>query len=438
MSQLLGAISASVASTERRRAPCASVLLAFVAWFCLPACISTNQPSPDDNALRIGTVLPFSGVRAASGVPLEAALRLAVDDVNAAGGLAGRRLWLDVADSHSDDVRGTANAVKLIENNQIPFFVGTEEPKIAYQITDLVKAHGMVHLMPGLTAAQFHDPSASAAWFRLSPSVAFVSCALAKRVLADGLSKVSVVVDADDYSGTFAVRFGSIMRNSAKTPMPTLLLDPNSASYADIFARLMTLAPEAIVLMTSPTIAAKFLQEWAVRGRPVKVYLGPTLNDPALLRNVPVGVLEGLVGVSADLGEQAPRFASYLQERTTVLPIASAHTYFDAVALLSLAVAEGFAQEDAIPTPAAMRQHMLNVSSAGGAPVTFDHLADGLALLAAGQKVSYSGAAGSYVLSVQGDSTLTRGSIWQIAGSEFVTVGFEQCAQSEIDTTSRL
>jgi ABC-type branched-subunit amino acid transport system substrate-binding protein len=438
MSTTLGATPASVASTERRGAPWAWVLLVFLAWIWLPACISTDGPSPDDNALRIGTVLPFSGVRAASGVPLEAAMRLAVDDVNAAGGLAGRRLWLDVADSHSDDTRGTSNALKLIETHAIPFFIGTEEPRIAYQLTEQVKAYGMVHLMPGLTAAQFHDPSASAAWFRLSPSVAFVSCALAKRVLADGLAKVSVVVDADDYSGTFAVRFGSIMRNSAKTSMPTLLLDPNSASYADIFARLMTLAPDAIVLMTSPTIAAKFLQEWAVRGRPVKVYLGPTLNDPALLRNVPAGVLEGLIGVSADLGEQAPSFATHLQERTSVLPIAGAHYYYDAVALLSLAVAEGFAQEGAIPTPASMRQHMLNVSSAGGALVTFDHLADGLALLAARQKVSYNGAAGAYVLSVQGDSTLTRGSIWQIVGSEFVTVGFEQCAQSEIDTTSRL
>jgi ABC-type branched-subunit amino acid transport system substrate-binding protein len=340
---------------------------------------------------------------------------------------------LDGADSHSDDTRGTANAVKLIEEKAPSFFVGTEEPKIAYQLTHEVKAHGMVHVMPGLTTAQFHDPSAAAAWFRIAPSVTYLSCALAKRVVADGLTKVSVVVDSDDYSGTFAVRFGFVMRTKANSAMPSLLLDPNASSYVDIFNRLDDLSPQAIVLVTSPTLAARFLQEWAVRGRPVKIYLGPTLKDPALLRNVPSGLLEGMFGVSADLGEQAPLFASYLAARTTALPIAGSHYYFDAVALLSLALAEGLAQEGSFPTPAAMKKHMVSVSSPGGAPVTFDRLADGLSLIIAGQKISYSGAAGSYVLSSLGDSTLNRGSIWQIVGNDFVSVGSEQCDASDTD-----
>ncbi len=433
MKSLLGAIPASALITGRKIAP--SLCWLAWAWACCSsaACISTEEPRPADDAIRIATVLPFSGVRAASGVPLEAALRLAIDEVNAAGGLAGRDLWLDVADSHSDDLRGTENATKLIDGNLPSFFIGTEEPKIAYQLTRAVKAHGMVHVMPGLTSAQFHDPSAAAAWFRISPSVSYLSCALAKHVLADGLTKVSVVIDSDDYSGNFAVRFGAVLRTKANSTMPSLLLDPTSSSYEDIFARLLTLAPEAVVLVTSPAVAIRFLQEWAVRGRPIRIYLGPTLKDPALLRNVPAGVLEGMVGVSADLGEQASSFARFFETRTTVLPVAGSHYYYDAVALLALAVSEGLAQEGLFPTPAILKTHMLNVSSEGGSGVSFDTLADGLALIATGQKVSYHGAAGSYVLSSLGDSTLNRGSIWQIVGNDFVTVGSQQCDTKDMD-----
>jgi hypothetical protein len=79
---------------------------------------------------------------------------------------------------------------------------------------------------------------------------------------------------------------------------------------------------------------------------------------------------------------------------------------------------------------------MLNVSSATGTVVAFDQLAQGLALLAAGQKVSYSGAAGSYVLNALGDSTLNRGTIWQISGSDFVTVDYEQCDSTDMDLTN--
>lgn len=426
-------VSAPSARTNKNGTAAYTRALAIGCLLAMTACFSTKEPTPSPNAIRIGTVLPFSGPRAASGVPLEAALRMAIDDVNAAGGLGGRPLWLDIADSHSDDDLGTANALNLIENRGIPYFIGTEEPKITYQITSAVKAHGMVQVLPALTSAQFHDPSATAAWFRISPSVSYLACALAKRVMAEGLSKVSVVVDADDYSGNFAVKFAAAIRAKGYAPLPSLLMDPQSSSYAEMFLTLRNLRPDAVVLMTSPSLAANFLQEWAVRDRPLKIYLGPTLKNPELLRNVPAGILEGIVGVSSDLGEQAPAFATTLEERSTALAVAESHFYFDAVALLSLAVAEGIAQTGSIPSPAAIKAHMLNVTSPGGSVVSFDRMDEGLALLAAGEKITYLGAAGSYVLNALGDSTLSRGSIWQIAGNEFLTIGSEQCDPKDLN-----
>jgi hypothetical protein len=137
-------------------------------------------------------------------------------------------------------------------------------------------------------------------------------------------------------------------------------------------------------------------------------------------------------GVSADLGELAPGFDAFLERSTAMPPIAGSHYYFDAVALLSLAVAEGIAQTGALPAPASMKDHMLSVTSAGGTIVTYDQLATALALLAAGQRVQYVGAAGVYVLNSLGDSTLNRGAIWQIQGSEFQTIGYQQCAVTEV------
>jgi branched-chain amino acid transport system substrate-binding protein len=400
-------------------------------------CISSANQQAPDYAIHIGTVLPFSGSRAASGVALESALRLAMQQVNEAGGLGDRRLWLDVRDSHSDDERGTASALELIESTPIPFFIGTEEPKIAYQITSAIKSHEMVHLMPGLTSPRFHDPSASAAWFRLAPSSAYIACALGKHMVKAGVATTSLVIEPDDYNSTFATMFGSLFITKGGSMLPTLQIDPQGASYRDTFAVLEHLAPDAVALVCSPTTAAVFLQEWAVRGRPFAVYLGPTLNSPELLRNVPAGVLDGMKGVSADLGEEASRFESYFLAQTQVASLAGANYYFDAVALLSLAVAEGIAQTGAIPAPSMMKDHIVSVSSAGGTTISFDQLAQGLDLLADGQKIEYHGAAGTYVLTSSGDSTQNRGAIWQIDGDEFVTVDYEQCDYSELQAGGR-
>lgn len=400
----------------------------------VPSCVPSDEKARPEDAIAIGTVLPFSGERAASGVALESAMRLAVDTVNAAGGLAGRPLWLAALDSHSDDARGTANALELIAGQPMPFFIGTEEPGIAFAITSAIKAHAMVHLMPGLTAAQFHDPSASAAWFRLSPSVSYLACALAKHMRAAGIGKASLLIDPDDYSATFATIFGRVFSANGGINLPIVKVsNDDPASIADVFPTLTRFSADATALITSPTVAAKVLQEWAVRGKPGTWYLGPTLANPELLRNVPAGVLEGLQGVSADLGDRADAFEAYFRDQTGVPALSGAHYYYDAVALLGLAVAEALAQTGAFPTPAVVKDHMMSVTSPEGTVIGFDQLADGLALVGAGQKVQYQGAAGFYTLDDLGDTTQNRGVIWQITGSSFAQVDELQCLPAEVE-----
>ena len=412
------------------RAPLSVALLA-----ASLGCVSTQDHPPPANAIRVGTTLPFSGDRAASGVALERALRLAMDVVNDAGGLAGRRLALEVRDSHSgEDDRGTEATLELLSGGALPFFIGPEEPKIAYQIENAVKTnkYQMVNLLPGLSSPRIHDPSADAAWFRLSPSPNYLACALAKQMFADGIRKANAVNDPDDYSSTFAIIFGRVFSAMGGTVLPGLQLPGSGSSFDDVFATLERFQPDATLLITSPSVGAEFLQEWAVRGKVGQWYLGPTLNNPALLRNVPAGVLEGLRGISPDLGANAADFDAYFAETTGVPPLPGSHYYFDAVALLALAIAEGFGQTGAIPEPITFRLHLQSVTSPSPQVVSYRNLRLGLDLVAAGQKIQYSGAAGNYVLSADGDSIDNRATIWRISGNNFQSIGSQQCGDAEV------
>lgn len=398
------------------------------------ACVSTEEAVAPSGGIHIGAVLPFSGERASSGVALESAMRLAIDNANSAKKLSGQTLSLHLGDSHSDDIRGTANALALIEQGNLPFFIGTEEPKIAFQITDAIKANQMVHLIPGLTAAQFHDPSAKAAWFRLSPSVSYLACALAKHMRADGIQKANLLIDPDDYSSTFATIFSRVFTANGGTTLPTLILASQGGSLQDLFATLARFAPDASALITSPALAARILQEWAVRGKPNAWYFGPTLNNPELLRNVPMGVLDGIQGISADLGDRADEFETFFRANTDVPPLAGSHYYFDAVALLALASTQALAETGGLPGPVAIKDHMLRVTSPGGTVVAFDQLAQGIAMLSAGQKIQYQGAAGFYTLDSLGDTTQNRGVIWRIEGTRFNKIDYLQCVPGEVES----
>jgi urea transport system substrate-binding protein len=69
--------------------------------------------------IRIGVLHSLSGTMALSEQPLVDAVRLAVEEINAAGGLLGRPVEMVVADGRSDDAVFAAEAERLIVSEQV-------------------------------------------------------------------------------------------------------------------------------------------------------------------------------------------------------------------------------------------------------------------------------------------------------------------------------
>jgi len=73
----------------------------------------------DSSPLRVGVVHALSGTMATNEAPLVAAVRMAVDQLNAGGGLLGRKIEVVVADSRSDAVHAAKEADRLIKQEKI-------------------------------------------------------------------------------------------------------------------------------------------------------------------------------------------------------------------------------------------------------------------------------------------------------------------------------
>lgn len=76
--------------------------------------VLTSQRSALPPPIRIGVLHSLTGTMAASERPLVDALRLAVEEINAAGGLLGRPIEILLADSRSDPAAAAAEAERLI------------------------------------------------------------------------------------------------------------------------------------------------------------------------------------------------------------------------------------------------------------------------------------------------------------------------------------
>lgn len=115
------------------------------------------QPGP----VKIGIVTDLTGVAAAYANSQLNGLKLAIDELNAAGGLLGRQLTLVVRDSQAKPDLGVSNARNLITGEQIDLLFGPVSSGVALGISNLAKQHKVPVMMtipntPRLAMELFH------------------------------------------------------------------------------------------------------------------------------------------------------------------------------------------------------------------------------------------------------------------------------------------
>lgn len=75
--------------------------------------------------LRLGVVTPLTGAGGADGPRMLKAMQAVADEVNAAGGVLGRKIELVVEDGQTNPEAAVRAARKLIEVNKVPAIMGT-------------------------------------------------------------------------------------------------------------------------------------------------------------------------------------------------------------------------------------------------------------------------------------------------------------------------
>jgi len=103
-----------------------------------------------DEPLKIGLDNPLTGTYAALGKNELIGARLALDQINAKGGILGRKVDLLVEDSTSGDA-GTAveKARKLIDRDKVNFLIGNINSALAQAMANVSFEKGVFHVVPG-------------------------------------------------------------------------------------------------------------------------------------------------------------------------------------------------------------------------------------------------------------------------------------------------
>jgi branched-chain amino acid transport system substrate-binding protein len=102
------------------------------------------------DAVRIGLDNPLTGTYAAPGKNELIGCQMALDEINAKGGILGRPVELVVEDSTSGDAGAAVQkARKLIESDKVDFLLGNVNSALALAMAQVSNEKGVLHIVPG-------------------------------------------------------------------------------------------------------------------------------------------------------------------------------------------------------------------------------------------------------------------------------------------------
>ncbi|XXT20926.1 ABC transporter substrate-binding protein [Sorangium sp. So ce429] len=411
-------------------------LVSLVSVSCAPA-----EPGHPADAVVIGAILPFSGRESAIGGNLEKAMLLAIEDLNAAGGLDGRPFDIVSRDSHSSTERGLSPLLELLRTEQVAYVVGPEENDLALKIAPEMRALDAFLMLPGYAAPSVARSDPRGGWMRLAPSPFAIGCALAKLAVRDGVATVNTLAARDDYNATLSSRFITAFVELGGKNLPSTTFTSGEQAYTDELKSGFGYHADRTLLAAYPLTGSTIVTEWTASGRPGTWFLGPALRTEVLLANIPTGSLDGYVGVTPSLSlqnechitdaaretvdcttENAAAFIEHFSGRwDREVPFPAAHFYYDGVVLIAMGLAYAQATSGEIPTSGhELQQIIRDLNSPANESASWRDLKTAMTKLRAGIPLRYVGAAAEYEFDEYGANEHHFMQTWTIHGDAFV------------------
>lgn len=266
--------------------------------------------------LTIGAVVPLTGDGASYGIPIRRAGEIAVEEINAAGGISGRQLKVVWEDGKCEGKEATSAAQKLINVDQVPVIFGGVCSSETLAMAPLAEAAKVLVMSPSATSPDI--TGAGDFIFRTAPSDAAAGAVAAEYAYNKlGAKKAAVISQTTDYAQglrkVFTVRFaelgGEIVAdetyNAGDTDMRTQIL------------KVQTGAPEVIYLLpqaeSSGVLLLKQLTANGVEAKRITAEVMIGRNTVAENKTD----MEGLVGIEGWFDEKGDLASAMLAKYKT-------------------------------------------------------------------------------------------------------------------------
>lgn len=382
---------------------------------------TTTGGNDSPEALKLGSLFPTTGDLSSIGQNMPKAVNLAVETINACGGVNGQPVELAQEDSQTDPNAGAAAMSKLAEVDKVAGVVGAFASSVSGATIDIAVRNEVMQISSGSTSPVFTERAEAGDfkgyWARTAPPDTYQAQALAKLASDRGFERVSTVVINNDYGVGFEQEFVKSFKEIGGTVVnedDPVRYDPKATTFDSEAAAVFGNDPDAVLGVLYAETGSLLMRSAYQQGLSEGVtelltdgvYSSEFINDVGKTgdgQSIIAGALGTVPGASGTALEDltAKWEAEIGGEVTAFVP----HSW-DAAAIMMLAAEK--ADEN---TGTAIKNTYRDITNSPGTEVS--DLCEAMELVRNGEEINYQGASGDLEFDENGD-TIGSYDVWTV------------------------
>ena len=390
------------------------------------------------DTIKIGSLTALTGGLAPFGPPIDYGAKLAAAQINAAGGIFGKKVEIVTRDTGTAPAVGRDAAAKLCEIDKVPAIVGALSSGVTVAASSVTIANGVVLISPASTSAELTGLEDNDYVFRVVPGDTLQGVVMGKLAANQGYKTTSVLFVNNPYGKGLAEVFKSSFERHGGKVLAMVPYEGEKASYRGEVEAAIKVNPDVLNVIAYPVDGNKQLVEAVelgykgeyifpdgmkgdeVSGGPAKDYINASLGTTPGAMEVAEGVLfekdyKAFMAKEGIRSDDISKFVTVPYRREA----------YDAMALITLAIAKTgpkFLTMTPKDQGAAIRDNLRRVAQAPGTHVKYNQFPKAFDLLKKGKKVNYQGVSGPITLDKNGDVTEGVYEIWMVRNGKTISV----------------
>src|SRR5215211_6339771 len=189
--------------------------------------------------IKIGVNEPLTGPFAASGTYVVNGARIAADEINAKGGVLGKKIELVIEDNKSNPSEAAAAAEKLIVRDKVPVIMGAWSSTFTLAVMPKLEEYKVPMVVETSSSGKI-TTSGNPYIFRISPTSEMEAKAFEKVVSGFGIKKADFLSVNNDWGRGSADEFAKMLKAKGIELGIIEYMDPKATDLSAQLAKIKT------------------------------------------------------------------------------------------------------------------------------------------------------------------------------------------------------